>query len=318
MKAGGAIKTNFSVGTAIVQLTVGDLKEEWAGLTKDEMESIILLAEEKVKCKRPHTARESFICTMGRKVLAHLTSSCSTPACVKYTHHDDFIPVEKFINVSGIVCRSFDVISGAMVEFPVVEWVSGGRFREYTLVLHGDSNLGKTQLAMTMMCAIAQDIFETPERPYFLKVETIEGLKEAASGYIKKGVAILFDDIEPSKVRGTRKGSTLEDLKNLTEVTTTSTLHARFKDIVIDENEPRCFTSNAANPNEWHDGLPADVFITSAAVRAGYPAGIKAVFKRTVFAHVQPPSSRRRCARATPSSDAALTWARHLPPHDFR
>ena len=97
----------------------------------------------------------------------------------------------------------------------------------------------------------------------------------------------MFDDIEPSKVRGTRKGSTLEDLKNLTGVTTTSTLHARFRDIVIDEQEPRAFTSNAANPNEWHDGLPADVFITSAAVRAGYTAGVKAVFKRTVFAHVQ-------------------------------
>ena len=118
-------------------------------------------------------------------------------------------------------------------------------------------------------------------------METIEGLKDAATGYIKKGVAILFDDIKPSKVRGTRKGSTLEDLKNLTEVTATSTLHARFKDIVIDENEPRCFTSNAANPSEWHDGLPGDVFVTSDFVRAGYPAGIKAVFKRTVFAHVQ-------------------------------
>ena len=47
--------------------------------------------------------------------------------------------------MSGIICRSFDVISGDMVEFPVVEWVSGGRFREYTLVLHGDSNLGKSR-----------------------------------------------------------------------------------------------------------------------------------------------------------------------------
>ena len=184
-------------------------------------------------------------------------------------------------------------------------------------MLHGDSNLGKTQLAMTMMCAIAQDIFETPERPYFLKVETIEGLKEAASGYIKKGVAILFDDIEPSKVRGTRKGSTLEDLKNLTEVTTTSTLHARFKDIVIDENEPRCFTSNAANPSEWHEGLPADVFVTSDfSVLATPPASrlcSSALSSRTC----RPRSSRRRCARATPSSDAALTWARlRLQPHE--
>ena len=287
LQAGESIKVNFIIDKTAPLLTVADLKDEWAGLTKDEIEGIILLAEEKVKCKRPHTARESFISTMGRKVLAHLTSSSSVPACVKYVNHDDYIPVERFVGVSGIICRTFDVISGALVEFPVLEWVSGGHFREHTLVLHGDSNLGKTQLAMSMLALIAEEIFESAERSYFLKVETIEGLKEAASGYIKKGVAILFDDIEPSKVRGTRKGSTLEDLKNLTEVTTTSTLHARFKDIVIDENEPRCFTSNACDPSEWHDGLPADVFITSAAVRAGYPAGIKAVFKRTVFAHVR-------------------------------
>ena len=138
-----------------------------------------------------------------------------------------------------------------------------------------------------MLCAIVENIYETQDRPYFLKVETIEGLKEAPSGYIKKGVAILFDDIEPSKMRGTRKGSTLEDLKHLTEVGTTSTLHARFRDIVIDENEPRCFTSNASNPSEWHDGLPADVVLTSDVLRRAYSAGVKAVFKRAAFAHVQ-------------------------------
>ena len=85
---------------------------------------------------------------------------------------------------------------------------------------------------------------------------------------------------------------------------------------MIDENEPRCFTSNASNPSEWHDGLPADMFITSAAVRAGYPAGIKAVFKRTVFAHMQHPiiseemrtgyaiKRRRACGGASSSSAA--------------
>ena len=86
LKTGSSIKVNFAIDTAAPQLTVEDLKEEWAGLTKDEMEEVILLAEEKVKCKRPHTARESFVTTMGRKVLAHLTCSCSTPACVKYAN----------------------------------------------------------------------------------------------------------------------------------------------------------------------------------------------------------------------------------------
>ena len=52
-------------------------------------------------------------------------SSSSTPACVKYTNHDDYIAIEKFIGVSAIICCSFDVISGTMVELPAVEWVSG-------------------------------------------------------------------------------------------------------------------------------------------------------------------------------------------------
>ena len=64
-------------------------------------------------------------------------------------------------------------------------------------------------------------------------------------------------------------------------------MHARFRDIVLDENEPRCFTSNEANPHEWHDGLPPDVFLTSDVLRRAYSAGVKAVFKRAVFAHVQ-------------------------------
>ena len=124
LKGGKNAKTNFTINQAAPLLTVEDLKEEWAGLTKDEMEGIILLAEEKVKCKRPHTARESFISTMGRKVLAHMTSSSSTPACVKYINHDDYIPLERFVGLSGIICRTFDVISDALVEFPVLEWVA--------------------------------------------------------------------------------------------------------------------------------------------------------------------------------------------------
>ena len=91
------------------------------------------------------------------------------------------------------------------------------------------------------------------------------------------------------KVRGTRKGNTVEDLKHICEVANKVTLHARFKDIVIDENEPRLFTSNAMNPQEWHDGLPEKVFDNSDVVRAGLSPGIKAVFKRVCFAHVKKP-----------------------------
>ena len=287
LQSGSNSKVNFEVKTSISESTVEDLKEEWRGHTKDEIEAVILAAEEKVRCGRAHSQKEKFINKMGRKVMAHVMSACPSPACVRYVGGHDMIGLAQYVGVADVVCRTFDVIGGGLIEFPVLSWLTENRFKEYTLVLHGDSNLGKTQLAMTMLNSIADIIYESPDRPYYIKVETIEGLKEAASGYIKKGVALLFDDIEPSKVRGTRKGSTLEDLKHLCEVGTTSTLHARFRDIVIDENEPRCFTSNATTPHDWHDGLPHDVFLTSDILRRAYSPGVKAVFKRAVFAHVQ-------------------------------
>jgi len=257
------------------------------------MESIILEAEEKLKCKRPHTSRESFIAMMGRRVMAHLASTTSVPSSVLYTDGDRFLDISSFVNTETVMCRTFNVITGELIEFPLMEWLTQKHYTYLTLVLHGDAGLGKTPLAMSLAAAVTDDIWEKPsERPYFLKIETIDSLREATSvnlSLAKKGVPILFDDIEPCKVRGTRKGNTLEDLKHICEVTNKVTLHARFKDIVLDENEPRLFTSNAMNPHDWHDGLPKKVFDSADAVRMEYSAGIKAVFKRVCFAHVKRP-----------------------------
>ncbi len=127
----------------------------------------------------------------------------------------------------------------------------------------------------------------------------MEGLREAVgANAIKRGVGILYDDIEPSKVRGTRAGSSLDDVKNLTEVGTSSTLHARFRDIVLEELQPRIFTTNASHAGEWHSSLPQHAFLDSSAMRCQYSSGIKAVFKRTVWVHVQHSliSAERRAA----------------------
>ena len=66
MQSGSNYKVNFEIDDTPTEMTVADLKDEWATMTKEEMESQILEAEEKLKCKRPHTSRESFIAMMGR------------------------------------------------------------------------------------------------------------------------------------------------------------------------------------------------------------------------------------------------------------
>ncbi len=50
--------------------------------------------------------------------------------------------------------------------------------------------------------------------------------------------------------------------------------------------QPRIFTSNAMTPQGWHGGLPHDPWSCSDAVRFGYDAHVKAVFKRCAFAYV--------------------------------
>ena len=112
-------------------------------------------------------------------------------------------------------------------------------------------------------------------------------MKPFTNSCLKTGVGIILDDIEPSKVRGARSGSTIEDLKALCEVTTATSIHSRYRDIQLDENEPRIFTANAKEPSEWHSDLPEDVWSTSDSVREKYDMNIKAVFKRTCFAFVK-------------------------------
>eukprot|EP00971_Amphidinium_carterae_P258655 5133816-Amphidinium_carterae.1 len=160
-------------------------------------------------------------------------------------------------------------------------------YLEFTLVLQGDANLGKTQLARSFMSMLAIDMATTSIKPYFIQVNTVDALREASgSQCFKCGVPVIFDDIEPSKACGSRKGHMLEDLKALCDVTNTVSIHARYKDIVLDERQPRIFTTNSTQPSEWHSQLPVDVLEMSANRRKDYNAHVKAIFKRTAFARV--------------------------------
>jgi len=103
---------------------------------------------------------------------------------------------------------------------------------------------------------------------------------------MRPNVLILFDEVTPSKPRGTRGSMSIEEVKKCVEVHDTTFADGRNVDIAFHPNQPRCFTSNAMNPNQWHGTLPENPFIETDSTRKTYAADIKAVFKRVCFAHV--------------------------------
>ncbi len=75
--------------------------------------------------------------------------------CIEPTDSLQVLPLHLFVGLADIVCRSFGVVSGGLIEIPLGLWVSSGYFKTHSLVLHGDAGLGKTPLAMSMCSDIA-------------------------------------------------------------------------------------------------------------------------------------------------------------------
>ena len=145
------------------------------------------------------------------------------------------------------------------------------------------------QVALTVCAEISNDIKPSNvPRAYFVMVQTVEGLSAAAAGgWLLPGIPILLDELKPSAPRGTRPCMSVDELKKLTDVTTSVTVDARYRDLRLCEDEPRVVTANAMNPSDWHEVFPPDLFEVSAEARRLLDADAKAVGKRTAWALVQ-------------------------------
>jgi hypothetical protein len=255
----------------------------------NEINDDILTSEEKVILKRPHTARDIYLHKMGRKLLAYLKElRQSSNISIELASNPDLLGLSGFSHLGAIVCRTFNVIDGSRIAFTVEDWLARGFYRTHTLVLHGDAGLGKTPLAMTLLAEVASQLQQGCNwPPYYIKVGTVESLRDASmNGSMKSKVPILFDDLSPDRACGTRTGMPIEVLKLILEVSQSTSVHARFKDLVFASDQPRIFTANAATPHEWHRSLPPNVFDMSDNDRAGLDFNIKAAFKRCCFAFV--------------------------------
>jgi hypothetical protein len=262
----------------------------WASLSHDEIMMDILTCEDQVVMKRNYSAREFYISKMGHKIAAYLKGvRLTSNTSLELTTNPDLLALDAFDHLGAVVCRTFDVVTGALIQYPVVDWLRQGWFKTHTLILHGDAGLGKTPLAMALLAEVATLLQSgCPWAAYFIKVGTVESLRDASNtGAMKSKIPLLFDDLSPDSACGTRNGMPIESLKLILEVTQSTCIHARFKDLVFAADQPRIFTANASNPHGWHKALPVDPFFSgSDATRLALDFNVKAAFKRCCFASV--------------------------------
>jgi hypothetical protein len=299
LQAWGQSCGKFSVNFRLTDVQVWckeDILAGWAALSSESIMLDILGCEERSSpaLRRAHSARDLYVRVMGRKLAAHLKDirETSPSPSIKYIDGDSVGDVPILLSdcqhLDEVICRTFNVQTGAMVTFPLMDWLRLGKWKSMTLVLYGDAGVGKTPVSIALLSEVTAVLqASSPWRPFFLKVGTVEALRDAAtSGHVKERVPMLFDDLNLDLACGFRGGMPLASMKLLCEVEQTSSLQARYKDFNFSTQQPRIFTSNAMSPQGWHPGLPHDPWSCSDEARYRMDAHIKAVFKRTCFAHV--------------------------------
>jgi len=313
-------KTNFLLKAIDMKdYSWRDLEKEWMGVPEQEVLDQILDAEELIAVKRAHTVRDVAIAKMGRKILSKRSDMVAgLPSYMVPANDDAIIPKCCFENLNTVVCRSVNVPSGRIMDYTLDDWCEHG-MKAHTLILYGDSDLGKTELAKTLMCEVAMRIQQGESwQPYIIKTETVDSLKAAAdAGHVGPTIPILFDEIKIGARRGTRAAMDVEDAKRLCEVRNSTTIDARFKDIKIPQGAPRCFTCNASEPSGWLPLIPQGLFTMTDAMRQDLPADVKAVLKRTAFAHVSvsvvpQPLRDEYHARSSGASSSGSVQARQI------
>eukprot|EP00971_Amphidinium_carterae_P037480 737075-Amphidinium_carterae.1 len=91
----------------------------------------------------------------------------------------------EFIELDHLVCKTFEPTTGILTMYSLDEWLLA-RHIQHTLISHGDSDLGKTQLAKALVAELATKTQEGCGRPVFVKVETVDVLRLAQQGgYMK-------------------------------------------------------------------------------------------------------------------------------------
>jgi len=285
LRIGTDVRCNFDIAE-LLEHDADTVCAAWDSKALGEIDWEITKVKGKPAKKR--SAREAVIASIGDRYLSRRRNSLdgSNPVMCK-ADSPDLLPLSSFVGAGAILLRTFDPNTGALIVHPLSDWIEKALCLKYTLVLGGQSDLGKTALASALVAYLATHD-QCNEHPYYLKVGTVDILREAIKDNLMvEQVPVVLDEVTPGMPRGTRPCMTLDDVKRLTEVEGTTVTDGRCNDIAFKSEQARVFTTNSLTPHGWHPGLPQDVWVMSDATRALLPPNVKAVFKRCLFGLVE-------------------------------
>jgi hypothetical protein len=288
LSGGSTVKANFAVRT-VEETTWRDLEKRWRPMTFEDCEAEILDAEERVKMKRGATSTDKLIQTMGVKVLKRKRDALlNHPSFILYANDSRILDLASYQHLEHIMVMDWCVEDGSVESYPLLDWIESGHYRTRTLVLTGDSDKGKTQVAKSMLSRLADEkLSGRMPRPYIVSTQTVEGLTTAASGgWCQQWVGLLLDELRPGQPRGTRPPMSVDELKKLCSIDIAATIDARHRDIMLSVDQPRIMTANAMMPSQWHPVLPDNLYEMDAIARMRLGPDVKAVGKRISWAFV--------------------------------
>jgi hypothetical protein len=288
LSGGSTVKANFAV-RAREEMTWRDLEQRWRPMTFEDCEAEILDAEERVKMKRGATSTDKLVTIMGAKVLKRKRDALlAHPSFILYADDARIIDLASYQHLDLIKVMDWCVEDGTVESYALMDWLEFGHYRTRVLVLTGDSDKGKTQVAKSMLSRLADEkLAGRVPRPYFVTTQTVEGLTTAASGgWCQEWVGLLLDELRPGQPRGTRPPMSVDELKKLCSIDIAATIDARNRDIMLSVDQPRVMTANAMDPSQWHPVLPCDLYEMDASARMRLDPDVKAIGKRISWAFV--------------------------------
>jgi hypothetical protein len=286
---GFSTKANFAI-RGREELTWRDLEKRWHPMTAEACEAELLDSEERVKLKRGATASDKVIVAMGAKVLKRKRDALvNHPSFVLFADDTRIIDLAEFQFLDRVIVLDWCVEDGSLYSYPLMDWIDNEHYRTRTLIVTGDSDKGKTQVAKSMLARLAEErqTGRVP-RPYIITSQTVEGLMTAASGgWCQEWVGLLLDELRPGQPRGTRPPMTMDEIKKLCSIDIAATIDARHHDIMLSVDQPRIVTANAMDPSQWHSDLPYNLYSMDVAGRLRLSPDVKAVGKRISWALVE-------------------------------
>jgi len=125
------------------EVTLKHVYDEFELLSYNEMDDEVTYA--KTLSKKKRTDRQQIIATVGDRMLSRRRDSSQNTLqmmCAE-VHYE----MKDFLNIDTLECKGFDPVTCIDVTYSLKVFLTGGYFTDTTLVLLGDSTLGKTSLA---------------------------------------------------------------------------------------------------------------------------------------------------------------------------